>query len=157
MPLPNVKFYLIPNKKPGERNTMSDIQRYDPPPSPEEQVVMVRNLFDRAVLTWRLIWDKRVGFLPKLVPLVGLIYVISPVDFLPVFLTGPLGVLDDLGAIGIILATLGMFIKLSPPDVVSEHLRELGASPARLDEEFDSGTAQPTGDVIDGTAEVIED
>lgn len=136
---------------------MSDIQRYDPPSSPEEQAEIVRNLFDRIVLTWRLMWDRRVGFLPKLVPLVGLAYIISPVDFLPVLLTGPLGVLDDLGAAGIILLTLGMFIKMSPPDVVSEHLRELGASSAGLDEEFDSGAGQPTGDVIDSTAEVIED
>lgn len=133
---------------------MSDIQRYDPPPSPEEQAAMVRNLFDRVTLTWRLMWDNRVGFLPKLIPLVGLAYVISPVDFLPVMLTGPLGVLDDLGAIGIVLLTLGTFIKLAPPDVVSEHLRELGVTTAPLGEDPDS--AYPDDDVIDSTAEVIE-
>ena len=132
---------------------MSEIQRYDPPPSPEEQAGMLRNLFDRTVLTWRLFWDKRVSFLPKLIPLVGLAYVISPVDFLPAIAFGPFGVLDDLGAVGIILLTLGMFIKMAPPDVVCEHLRELGASSAGLDEDM----AQPTGDVVDGTAEVIED
>jgi uncharacterized membrane protein YkvA (DUF1232 family) len=136
---------------------MSEIQRYDPPSSPEEQAITIRNLFDRALLTWRLLWDKRVGFLPKLIPLVGLAYIISPIDFIPAFLTGPLGVLDDVGAAGLILLTLGLFIQMSPPDVVREHLRELGASGAHLDDELDSSAAQPTGDVIDSTAEVIED
>ena len=134
---------------------MSDIQHYDPQSSPEEQVEMARNLFERAALTWRLMWDRRVGFVPKLIPLVGLAYVISPIDFLPAMITGPLGVLDDLGAIGIVLLTLGTFIKLAPPDVVSEHLRELGVSTTNLNDDFSS--TYPDGDVIDSTAEVIED
>ena len=136
---------------------MSDIQRYDPPPSPEEQVKMIRNLFDRAQLTWRLLWDKRVGFLPKLIPVAGLVYIISPIDILSPLWSGPFFFLDDLGVAGIMLLTLGLFVKLSPPDVVNEHLRELGVSSAGLDDDFHSGMAQPTGDVIDSTAEVIED
>jgi uncharacterized membrane protein YkvA (DUF1232 family) len=46
----------------------------------------------------------------KAVPLLALLYVISPIDFVPDFIPG-LGQLDDLG---IILAALELFVRLCP-------------------------------------------
>jgi uncharacterized membrane protein YkvA (DUF1232 family) len=98
----------------------------------------LRMLYERATLTWRLLWDERVGFLPKLIPLGALVYVLSPVDLLPVLAVGPLGTLDDFG---IILLALTLFIQVAPPDIVQEHLRQLGAG---------RDIAPSDDDIIDG-------
>lgn len=42
----------------------------------------------------------------KLVILIGTIYVLSPLDFIPEIILGPLGLLDDGGAISAVLLTL---------------------------------------------------
>ncbi len=92
---------------------------------PEERVGVLRALYENTILTWKLLWDGRVGFLPKLIPLLALVYALSPIDLLPAWLLGmlaPLGVADD---IGIILLALNLFVQASPPDVVAEYLREM--------------------------------
>ncbi len=92
---------------------------------PEERVGMLRALYENAVLTWRLLWDGRVGFLPKVIPLLAVVYALSPIDLLPAWLMGmlaPLGVADD---IGVVLLALSLFVQACPPDVVAEHLREM--------------------------------
>jgi uncharacterized membrane protein YkvA (DUF1232 family) len=113
---------------------------------------MLRTLYQRSILTWRLFWDGRVSFWPKLIPLAALAYLLLPIDIAPEVLMGllaPLGLLDD---IGIILLALNLFVELSPPDVVREHLKELGAKlPPRLQEKGDEE------DVVDSTAEVIDE
>jgi uncharacterized membrane protein YkvA (DUF1232 family) len=99
-----------------------------PARSPEEHANALRALYDRARITWRLFRDERVGFWPKLLPILGLIYLVSPVDLLPAWILGPLaplGVVDDLG---IALLALGLFIQAAPTDIVQEHLRELRRS-----------------------------
>lgn len=109
----------------------------------------LRALFEKAVLTWRLFWDGRVGIGPKLIPVAGLVYLVSPVDLLPELFMGPLaplGVLDD---VGIIMLALNWFIQVSPPDVVKEHMRELGRGLARHAEDDD--------DIVEGTAKSIDD
>lgn len=117
--------------------------------SPAERRGVLRALLERTILSWRLFWDGRVGILPKLIPLAGVVYLVSPIDLLPAVLLGPaapLGALDD---VGIIILVLNLFIQASPPDVVREHLRELGAafSPRLEDGE----------DVVEGHAEVIDE
>jgi uncharacterized membrane protein YkvA (DUF1232 family) len=54
-------------------------------------------------------------------------YVLVPVDLVPDVALG-LGQLDD---VAVVLLGLKLFIELSPPDVVRDHLRALGA---RIDE-----------------------
>jgi uncharacterized membrane protein YkvA (DUF1232 family) len=75
-----------------------------------------------GILTWKLLWDDRVSFLPKLIPVAALAYVISPLDLLPELALGPLGTLDD---VGIIMLALTLFIQVAPPDIVQEHLSQL--------------------------------
>ena len=69
-------------------------------------------------LAWRLIRDPRVPLWTKIFPFLGLIYVLSPLDFIPDVIIG-LGQLDDLG---IIFAGLRIFKRLAPPDLIEEHL-----------------------------------
>ena len=126
-----------PNQLPTRR------QPVDPSRPPAERVGMLKALYERAVLTWRLLWDPRVGFWPKLIPVLGAAYIISPVDLLPAFLMGPLaplGVTDDLG---VALLVLNLFVQAAPPDVVSEMLRQMRGRPQ-------------DDDVVDGSAEWID-
>jgi uncharacterized membrane protein YkvA (DUF1232 family) len=78
-------------------------------------------------LAWRLFLDRRVPLWTKLVPPVALAYVLSPIDILPDIPPMGLNQLDD---IAVVLLGIKLFIELAPPDVVREHLRELGAQVA---------------------------
>lgn len=85
----------------------------------------LQKLFDRLTLSWRLMADRRVGIFHKLIPPLALLYIVSPIDFIPellVPLLGPLVVLDD---IGVAIAALEFFIRMAPSEVVKEHLRDL--------------------------------
>ncbi|HLV44684.1 MAG TPA: YkvA family protein [Aggregatilineales bacterium] len=113
---------------------------------PEEQVGLLRGLYERAVLTWKLLWDRRVGFWPKLIPFLGLVYLLSPVDLLPELLVGALGPLVALDDIGVATLVLNLFVQAAPPDVVSEYLREMRGRRFSPDDE----------DVIDSTAEEVD-
>jgi uncharacterized membrane protein YkvA (DUF1232 family) len=74
-------------------------------------------------LAWRLFLDQRVPVWTKVIPPVALGYVLFPFDIITDLAPG-LGQLDD---IAVVLIGLKLFVELSPPDVVREHLRELGA------------------------------
>lgn len=69
-----------------------------------------------AKLAWRLLLDKRISLTVKIIPLLGVMYLIWPIDLLP-DLFPALGQLDD---IAILLLALNWFIKASPSDVVEE-------------------------------------
>ncbi|MBL8120644.1 MAG: DUF1232 domain-containing protein, partial [Anaerolineae bacterium] len=66
---------------------------------------MLRAVMDQIRLTWRLLRDPRVPMITKLIPFLGLVYVVSPIDIIPDLIIG-LGQLDDLG---IILAGMRLF------------------------------------------------
>ena len=71
----------------------------------------------------RLFQDERVPVWTKLIPPAALLYVLSPIDFIPDVVAG-LGQLDD---IAVVLIGMKLFIELAPRDVVREHLAALGA------------------------------
>ena len=73
---------------------------------------------DLTVLLARLLRDRRVPRAPKLVALLGLGYVLSPIDLLPEFLLGPIGLVDDLL---VVTAALGHILNDVHPDVVRSH------------------------------------
>jgi uncharacterized membrane protein YkvA (DUF1232 family) len=122
--------------------------------STHERVGALRQLYNRALVSWYLFWDRRVGFLPKLIPLAALVYLLSPVDLIPegaALLTGPLApvvapllALDD---VALLLWSFALFQQAAPPDIVQEHLRRLSARMA-------ARAGEPGDDVIDG--EVVE-
>src|SRR5262245_53678449 len=81
----------------------------------------VRHLPQFVRLYWRLLHDRRVSVLPKVVLVLAIIYVISPIDFLPDF-TPLIGEVDDLV---LAIGACKLFISMCPPEVVQEHVRRI--------------------------------
>jgi uncharacterized membrane protein YkvA (DUF1232 family) len=79
-------------------------------------------LIRQSRLVWRLWRDGRVPGWVKVIPLAGLVYLLSPIDLIPDLMLPGLGQLDDMA---ILLLAAKMFIDLSPEGVVREHLEEL--------------------------------
>lgn len=75
-------------------------------------------------VAWRLFLDRRVAPAVKFIPLLALVYLLSPVDFLP-DLVPAAGQLDD---VAIILLALRLFVHLAPPDVVARYQAEVAES-----------------------------
>ncbi|MDE0886382.1 MAG: DUF1232 domain-containing protein [Myxococcota bacterium] len=73
---------------------------------------------DLTVLLARLLRDDRVPVGRKWVAVVGIAYVVSPLDFLPSLLLGPVGLVDDLI---IVAACLSGIVNRVHPDVVRSH------------------------------------
>ena len=99
---------------------------------------ILQDLILRAKLIARLMGDKRVNGLYKLLPWVSIIYLISPIDLISGALMPVLGAVDD---VAIMWFGLASFIELCPPHVVEEHLAAL--------------TGEASSDVVDG--EIIDD
>jgi len=77
----------------------------------------------RGRLVWRLLNDGRVPAWLKIgIPLIVLIYFITPVDLIPDFIP-VVGQLDD---IGVLLLGMSLMIRLAPQYVVDEHREALG-------------------------------
>jgi uncharacterized membrane protein YkvA (DUF1232 family) len=70
---------------------------------------------DLFMLLTRLLRDDRVKPGDKALALLGVVYVISPLDLMPAWLFGPLGVLDD---VLVVAATLSRVVNHVHPDVV---------------------------------------
>ncbi|MBN1992761.1 MAG: DUF1232 domain-containing protein [Anaerolineae bacterium] len=83
-----------------------------------KSLAFLAGLIKRIRLVWNLFWDSRVPMWTKLVVPGSLLYLISPVDFVPDVVLG-LGQLDDLS---VILLGLALFVKLCPPEVVQAYL-----------------------------------
>jgi uncharacterized membrane protein YkvA (DUF1232 family) len=75
-------------------------------------------------LAWRLFLDRRVPLWTKIIPPAAVAYLLSPIDILSDIPPMGLNQLDD---IAVLLLGIKLFVELAPPDVVREHLRELGA------------------------------
>jgi uncharacterized membrane protein YkvA (DUF1232 family) len=93
-------------------------------------------LTSRFKLIVRLMMDPRVNMLVKLLPIGSLVYLISPIDLMPLF------PLDDAAIVW--LATIA-FVELCPPDIVEEHMAAI------------TGSSQVTGqDPLEEESEVID-
>jgi len=73
---------------------------------------------DLVVLLFRLFRDSRVPLGAKAIALVGIGYVLSPIDLLPEVVLGPIGLADDLF---VVAATLSRLLNYVHPDVVRSH------------------------------------
>ena len=78
---------------------------------------LIRSVYSNARLATRLVREPRVPALLKALPIVGLAYVISPIDLIP-DLIPLLGQVDDLS---LILMAIEAFKRLSPNHVVAHH------------------------------------
>ncbi len=109
-----------------------------PRPSPG----LLRDMINEVRLTWRLLRDPRVPLWLKAIPPAMVLYVVSPIDFIPDFFLG-LGQLDDLAAI---LLGFRTFVAISPPAIVAEHRAAINGTAVNV---------QPT-DVIEGSYKVVD-
>ncbi len=73
---------------------------------------------DLAMLVFRLMRDDRVPVGQRAIALLGIGYVVSPIDVLPTFFFGPLGLVDDLIVIAAVLSRLVNYVH---PDIVRSH------------------------------------
>ena len=73
---------------------------------------------DLTVLMLRLLRDPRVALGDKAVALLGVGYVLSPLDLLPEVIFGPFGLVDDLFVVS---AALSRLVNHVHPDVVRSH------------------------------------
>src|SRR5580765_3127030 len=80
-------------------------------------LALVGTLLARVRLTWRLLREPAVAILAKLLPLLAVLYVIFPLDFVP-DLIPVLGQLDDLG---VIVIGMEAFLHICPADAVAFH------------------------------------
>jgi uncharacterized membrane protein YkvA (DUF1232 family) len=90
--------------------------------NPKRSAGFWAGLMKQIRLAWRLLWDSRVPVWAKIIPFIGLVYVISPIDFIPDPILG-LGQLDD---IGVLLLGLRLFVELVPEEIVLQHLEAMG-------------------------------
>ena len=88
---------------------------------PDKSMSLLSELIKRVKLVWLLLKDARVPNLTKLILPGALLYLISPVDFVPDVLLG-FGQLDDFG---VILLGMALFVKLCPPHIVEEYVHQL--------------------------------
>jgi uncharacterized membrane protein YkvA (DUF1232 family) len=78
-------------------------------------------MFKQLRLVWLLMQDSRIPLWAKSVVPLSLIYLISPIDFIPDMFLG-FGQLDDLG---IILLGMALFVKLCPTNIVEYYQNQL--------------------------------
>ena len=90
-------------------------------------------------LILKLLGDRRVNPLLKVLPIGSLVYLVMP-DIAP-------GPIDDAAVIW--LATY-LFVELCPPDVVQEHLEALKATRKVMDSYEETSQPEAQGEVIDG-------
>ena len=111
-----------------------------------QQGGVIRNLTNQFKLILRLMGDRRVSFLAKLVPLGAFAYLIMPADLAPAVVLPVIGVVDDAAVIWL---SSYVFTELCPPEVVEEHMKSLAGNMKPKDANGE--------DVVDGeTTEVKE-
>ena len=93
----------VASPRPGERSGLRDL---------------VLLLPDLTVLLFRLLRDERVPLGAKGIALLGVGYVLSPLDLVPELVFGPIGLLDDLFVVG---AALSRILNYVHPDIVRSH------------------------------------
>ena len=86
---------------------------------------VIRDFVLRIKLIVRLIGDRRVNPWLKVIPVAGLVYLISPFDLIPDIMLPVIGELDDAAVLWL---TNYLFIELCPPEIVKEHVKALSAN-----------------------------
>ena len=104
---------------------------------------MLRETVTRLKLILRLMGDRRVNFLLKLLPVASLGYLFFPFDLVSVI--PAVSALDDIAIVG-----LGayLFVELCPQDVVQEHMQALASNVS---------STPSSDDVVDAESHDISD
>src|SRR5262249_11553717 len=90
-------------------------------PAAPREFGFLQQVYEQLRLTWALLMDNRVPLLLKFIPIIGIAYLLSPIDF--VLLLFPMvGLLVDLA---VVLIAVTLFNMLAPAEVVAEHLTRM--------------------------------
>ncbi len=117
------------------------------------QTNMFKDAILRVKLIVRLVADRRVSPWLKILPIGGILYLLSPLDIIPDIAFPIIGELDDLA---ILWLTNHFFIELCPPEIVREHVKALVSNTDIIEEEQNKAAAN-TPDVIDGEVKDVSD
>ncbi len=112
------------------------------------------NFFNSFRIAWRRMWDSQVPMGAKVVPILTVLYVLSPIDLIP-DVVPVLGQLDDLA---IFLLGIQLFIAVSPKDIVERIRAEIEGRPpgggwtvsGSKPHDSDQTRSSASDDVIDG-------
>jgi uncharacterized membrane protein YkvA (DUF1232 family) len=83
---------------------------------------LLQEIIRQIKLIWLLLKDKRVNIFLKVLPVISLIYLVIPFDFVPGIALPVIGALDDAAVVWIGTA---LFVGLCPPEIVEEHMDSL--------------------------------
>lgn len=72
----------------------------------------------KLAVAWRLWRDRRVPLVPRLLLPAVVLYLLMPIDIIPDFIP-VLGQLDDLL---VVILALGLFLRLTPRNVMADHI-----------------------------------
>jgi uncharacterized membrane protein YkvA (DUF1232 family) len=114
------------------------------PVDPDRNLSFMMGILKQLRLVWLLFRDGRVPIWVKSVLPISLVYLISPVDFVPDVILG-LGQLDDLG---IILLGIALFVRLCPPDIVDYYRNQL---------EYGNDFEPDNDETVDTTYRVVDE
>ena len=81
-----------------------------------------RGLWQDVQLAWNLFRDPRVPTYMKGVPLLAILYVISPFDLIP----GIIPILGQLDDLALLVLGVKLFLNLVPEELVREHRQRMG-------------------------------
>ena len=111
-----------------------------------EKIGLFTSVLNQLRLMLKLMADRRVPTLTKLLPLGAVLYLLSPIDLIPDMIVG-LGQLDDLG---ILVLGIKSFISMAPPHVVEELQAEI--SGARK-----ASNTHASEETVDASYRVVDD
>ncbi len=94
----------------------------------------------QARLIIDLMRDHRLPIWLRAIPIVGIVYLLSPIELLPDVPLFPFGLLDDLVVIGVCLT---LFMAMAPRDVVDDHVGWLDAADITIDDLQDARRLPP--------------
>jgi uncharacterized membrane protein YkvA (DUF1232 family) len=103
-----------------------------------------RDILNDVRAAWRLFRDRRVPAVAKAIPMLSLLYVIMPIDFVPDWFLG-LGQLDDLV---VVVLGLKIFVAVASPILSARN---------HADAPEEAGEPEATETFIDGTYRVVKD
>jgi uncharacterized membrane protein YkvA (DUF1232 family) len=95
-------------------------KRSDIPPLPRGTSIVTR-IAEQVRLVWFLFTENRISAALKALPVIAVVYLVSPLDFVPDIFP-LLGWLDD---VGIVTFALSLFLNLASADVKADHLRRM--------------------------------
>jgi uncharacterized membrane protein YkvA (DUF1232 family) len=87
---------------------------------------LVRDFLIRIKLIWALMKDGRVSPFLKAIPILGVLYLIMPIDLVSELALPLVGEIDDAAVLWL---TSYAFVQLCPPEIVMQHVKALAAGP----------------------------